>query len=141
MGAAIITVAAVYLLNILSVTVAILLWTMVIVFCLRGTVDKLEQQGMRRGLGTTLAYLIMFALMFLVGAILLSPTIGFSDQMHNLIASLPAYVNQITVWANEQYAQYADFLIMGVFLVFSSCLNSSPWLDPQIIFLYGLRGI
>ena len=23
-----------------------------------------------------------------------------------------------------------DFLIMGVFLVFSSCLNSSPWLDP-----------
>ena len=109
-GAAIITVAAVYLLNILSVTVAILLWTMVIVFCLRGTVDKLEQQGMRRGLGTTLAYLIMFALMFLVGAILLSPTIGFSNQMHNLIASLPAYVNQITVWANEQYAQYADIL-------------------------------
>ena len=29
---------------------------------------------------------------------------------------------------------------MGVFLIFSSCLNSSPWLDPQIIFLYVLRG-
>ena len=22
---------------------------------------------------------------------------------------------------------------MGVFLIFSSCLNSSPWLDPQIM--------
>ena len=29
---------------------------------------------------------------------------------------------------------------MGVFRIFSSCLNSFPWLDPQIIFLYAGRG-
>ena len=36
---------------------------------------------------------------------------------------------------------YCDFMIMGVFLIFSLCLNSSPWLDRQIIFLYVLRDI
>ena len=40
-GGILLTGVFVYLINILSVPVAILLWTVVIVFCLRGTVNKL----------------------------------------------------------------------------------------------------
>ena len=44
-GAILLTGAAVYLINILSVPIGILLWTLVIVFCLRGPVNKLEKLG------------------------------------------------------------------------------------------------
>ena len=54
--AAILLLAAiVYLLNILSVPVAILIWTVIIVFCLRGIVNGLEKHHVNRGLGTTIA--------------------------------------------------------------------------------------
>ena len=54
-GAILLTGAAVYLINILSVPIGILLWTLVIVFCLRGTVNKLESKGVPGGNGHRLS--------------------------------------------------------------------------------------
>ena len=68
MVAAILLLAAiVYLLNILSVPVAILIWTVIIVFCLRGIVNGLEKRHINRGLGTTIAYVIMALVLALIG--------------------------------------------------------------------------
>lgn len=51
-GVILLTGVAVYLLNILSLPVSILIWTAVFVFCLRGMVNKLERRGVNRVLGT-----------------------------------------------------------------------------------------
>ena len=65
--------ATVYLLNILSVPVAILIWTVIIVFCLRGIVNGLEKRHINRGLGTTIAYVIM--------ALSLNLVVGISGEL------------------------------------------------------------
>ena len=78
-GAILLTGAAVYLINILSVPIGILLWTLVIVFCLRGTVNKLESKGVPRPAGTGIAYLLMFAVLAIVSFLMLSPAFGFGE--------------------------------------------------------------
>ena len=42
-------------LNILSIPIGIILWSVVIVFCLRGIVDGLEKRGANRLIGTIVA--------------------------------------------------------------------------------------
>ncbi len=109
-GAGILAGAAIYMLNILSATVSILLWTLLIVFCLRGIVDGLERHRVPRLLGTTVAFIVFFASLFLIGAILLSPTIGFNEQVRGLIASIPDYANRISDLGNGLYDQYSYVL-------------------------------
>ena len=65
-GAIALTWVVVQLLNILSVPVAIVIWTTIIVFVLRGTVNKLEEIGINRTVGTAIGYVIMFAVLALV---------------------------------------------------------------------------
>ena len=109
-GAILLTAVLVYLLNVLSVPVAILIWTVIIVFCLRGPVNKFEKMGLNRAVGTTIAYVLMFAILALVGLLLFSPAFGLGDQFANLVQSIPSYVQTFIGWGNELYARYADFL-------------------------------
>ncbi len=109
-GAILLTGVAVYLVNILSVPVGIVLWTVVIVFCLRGPVNKLERLGVPRVWGTVAAYVLMFAVLALVALLMFSPVFGVGDQFANLVESVPTYVNDIIAWGNGLYERYADVL-------------------------------
>lgn len=109
-GAIALTWVVVQLLNILSVPVAIVIWTTIIVFVLRGTVNKLEEIGINRTVGTAIGYVIMFAVLALVAFLLFSPGVGMNTQFANLIENVPVYVQGISDWANNMYARYAYML-------------------------------
>lgn len=109
-GAIALTWVVVQLLNILSVPVAIVIWTTIIVFVLRGTVNKLEEIGINRTVGTAIGYVIMFAVLALVAFLLFSPGVGMNTQFANLIENVPVYVQGISDWANGMYARYAYML-------------------------------
>lgn len=109
-GAIALTWVVVQLLNILSVPVAIVIWTTIIVFVLRGTVNKLEEIGINRTVGTAIGYVIMFAVLALVAFLLFSPGVGMNTQFANLIENAPVYVQGISDWANDMYARYAYML-------------------------------
>ena len=109
-GAIALTWVVVQLLNILSVPVAIVIWTTIIVFVLRGTVNKLEEIGINRTVGTAIGYVIMFAVLALVAFLLFSPGVGMTTQFANLIENVPVYVQGISDWANDIYARYAYML-------------------------------
>lgn len=109
-GAIALTWVVVQLLNILSVPVAIVIWTTIIVFVLRGTVNKLEEIGINRTVGTAIGYVIMFAVLALVAFLLFSPGVGMNTQFANLIENVPVYVQGISDWVNDMYARYAYML-------------------------------
>lgn len=109
-GSIALTWVVVQLLNILSVPVAIVIWTTIIVFVLRGTVNKLEEIGINRTVGTAIGYVIMFAVLALVAFLLFSPGVGMNTQFANLIENVPVYVQGISDWANDIYARYAYML-------------------------------
>ena len=109
-GAIALTWVVVQLLNILSVPVAIVIWTTIIVFVLRGTVNKLEEIGINRTVGTAIGYVIMFAVLALMAFLLFSPGVGMNTQFANLIENVPVYVQGISDWANDIYARYAYML-------------------------------
>ena len=109
-GAIALTWVVVQLLNILSVPVAIVIWTTIIVFVLRGTVNKLEEIGINRTVGTAIGYVIMLAVLALVAFLLFSPGVGMNTQFANLIENVPVYVQGISDWANDMYARYAYML-------------------------------
>lgn len=97
------------LLNILSIPVGIILWSIVIVFCLRGIVDGLEKRGVKRIFGTTIAYIIMFVVLAACVVLAFSPLFGVGTQFDSLIQSVPAYINQVHEWTNGLYNQYSQF--------------------------------
>ncbi len=99
--------ALVQLLGILSVPVAIIIWTVIIVFMLRGTVNKLEELGINRTLGTAIGYVLMFVVLALVTFLMFSPAVGMNAQFANLIENAPVYVQKIIDWANTVYAKYS----------------------------------
>ncbi|MEY8461449.1 AI-2E family transporter [Eggerthellaceae bacterium 24-137] len=101
--------AVVWLMGILSVPVAILIWTLIIVFCLRGIVNGLERIHVNRAIGTTVAYIVMALVLAAVGFLLFSPMFGLNSQFNDLLTSMPHYVEAITAWGNDLYARYAQF--------------------------------
>ena len=109
-GAILLTGVLVYLFNLLSVPVGIVIWSVVIVFCLRGPVNKLEKLGVPRLAGTAIAYVLMFVVLALVGLLMFSPAFGVGDQFTNLIQSVPGYIQTIANWGNDLYVRYADVL-------------------------------
>ena len=100
----------VYLMNILAVPVAILIWTLVIVFCLRGVVNGLEKHGVNRVAGTVIAYVIMAIVLLVVTFLLFSPVFGLSTQFNDLVTNLPKYVDGVIAWGNDMYVKYAALL-------------------------------
>ncbi len=99
-----------YLLSVLSTPVGVVIWTTIIVFCLRGVVNNLEERGVSRGVGTAIAYVLMFVVLGLIFFLMFSPIFGFGDQFANLLESIPGYIQGIMDWANTLYERYADLL-------------------------------
>ncbi len=109
-GGILLTGVLVYLMGILSVPVGIVVWSIIIVFCLRGPVNKLEKMGLNRAVATAISYVLMFVVLALVALLMFSPAFGVGGQFTNLIQSIPGYVQQLTTWGNQLYAQYSDIL-------------------------------
>ena len=106
-GAILLTGVVVYLMNILSGPVGIMIWTIIIVFCLRGPVNWLEKKGVNRAVGTTIAYILMFAVLGVVGLLMFSPAFGLGGQFTDLMANIPTYVQNLIDWGNQLYARYS----------------------------------
>lgn len=96
-------------LNILSVPVGIILWTVIIVFCLRGIVDGLEKRGVNRMIGTIIAYVVMFLILAACVLLMFSPFFGVGNQFDSLVQSVPHYINEVRNWTNSVYNNYSDF--------------------------------
>lgn len=101
---------AIYLLNVLALPVSLFIWTMVIVFSLRGIVDAFERRGIKRLAGTTLAYIMMFAILGLIGFLMFSPMSGLNEQFANIISNIPRYISEVSKWASEISDKYSDIL-------------------------------
>lgn len=110
----IVLVALLYLLgqvlNVLSVPVGIVVWTTVIVFCLKGPVNYLEKKGFKRLIGTCITYILFAAAMVLLGWLLFSPALGFDEQFKHLAEGVPQYIGMIRDWWNDIYQQYSYIL-------------------------------
>ena len=110
----IVLVALLYLLgqvlNVLSVPVGIVVWTTVIVFCLKGPVNYLEKKGFNRLVGTCITYVLFAAAMVLLGWLLFSPALGFDEQFKHLAEGVPQYIGMIRDWWNDIYQQYSYIL-------------------------------
>ena len=101
---------ATFALNVLSTPVAILIWTIVFVFLLRGIVNSFEKRGINRALGTLFAYIIMLIVVGLIILFMFSPAFGFMDQVAGIIEDIPKYIAIITDWAKNLYSQYGHIL-------------------------------
>lgn len=97
-------------LNVLSVPVGIVVWTTVIVFCLKGPVNYLEKKGFNRLIGTCITYILFAAAMVLLGWLLFSPALGFDEQFKHLAEGVPQYIGMIRDWWNDIYQQYSYIL-------------------------------
>ena len=45
----------------------------------------------------------------LLGVLMFSPIFGVSAQFHDLVTSLPSYVNQVASWVQSLYTEYESF--------------------------------
>lgn len=109
-GAAIIIWLVGFLLNVFSLPVSIMIWMLVFIFCLRSIVNSLEKRGINRGLGTAIAYLVMFVVLGAVLFLMFSPVFGLSGQFSSLFISIPEYITQATDWADGFYKDH-----LGIF--------------------------
>ena len=97
-------------LNVLAMPVGILIWTVLLVFLLGWQVDALERRGIKRIFGTIAAYLGMFVILAVAGALMFSPFFNVGEQFENLIRGLPGYVEQMVAFANSLSSRFADLL-------------------------------
>ena len=97
-------------LNILATPVAIVVWTTIIVFCLKGPVNYLANKGVPRVWGTCVAYLLMAVVVTILGWMLFSPVLGVGEQFTVLLQTLADQVSQVRNLWNDIYAQYAYIL-------------------------------
>lgn len=109
-GVCILCGLAIYLLNVLALPVSLFIWTMVIVFSLRGIVDVFDRHGIKRVVGTALAYIMMFAILALIGFLMFSPMSGLNEQFANIISNIPRYISEVSKWAAEMSEKYSDIL-------------------------------
>ncbi|MCL1798263.1 MAG: AI-2E family transporter [Eggerthellaceae bacterium] len=109
-GSIILICAFAYVMNILSMPLSVIVWTAIIVFCLRTPVKSLEERGVNRLLGTSIAYVGAGSLLVGFSAMLFSPVFGVGDQFRSLAESIPAYFQRLVDWAYEIYATYFGFL-------------------------------
>ena len=109
-GAAALVAILSYALNILSIPVGIILWTVVICFILAGPVDFFEQHGVPRPWGTLLAFALLVGVLVLLGLMLFSPAFGISDQFKDMISSIPDFLRSLSAAVNEIYQDHIDIL-------------------------------
>ncbi len=98
------------LLNVLSIPMGIILWSTIIVFCLKGIVNNLERHGVSRAMGTFVSFVVMFIVLAILIWALFTPVLGFGDQVNELIAQVPGYIALAQESFNNFYAQYSYLL-------------------------------
>ncbi|WP_350455142.1 AI-2E family transporter [Slackia heliotrinireducens] len=96
-----------YVLRILSTPLSIVMWATLFVFILRSPVAFFESKGIPRVWGTAISYIVMFAVLSVLVAIMFSPTDGIGEQAENFIASIPGWATNVADWINANYDQYA----------------------------------
>ena len=94
-------------LNILANPIAIVVWTTIIVFCLKGPVNNLEKKGISRVLGSCVSFLLLIVALILLFWLLFSPSLGLGGQFASLIETIPGQINDLTHWLNQMYDQYS----------------------------------
>lgn len=94
-------------LNILASPIAIVVWTTIIVFCLKGPVNTLEKKGIPRVWGACVSFLLLVVVLGFLFWLLFSPTLGLGGQFASLIETIPGQINDLTQWLNQMYAQYS----------------------------------
>lgn len=94
-------------LNILASPIAIVVWTTIIVFCLKGPVNTLEKKGIPRVWGACVSFLLLVLVLGFLFWLLFSPTLGLGGQFASLIETIPGQINDLTQWLNQMYAQYS----------------------------------
>lgn len=100
----------IYVANVLSMAIGIIVWTAVFVFVLMGPVAFFERHGVRRSIGAAISYVLLIAVIALLLFIIFSPNIGINAQFQELGRKLPDYVTAFTAWVSDTYADYSDFL-------------------------------
>lgn len=109
-GACILVGVIIYLLNILSLPMSMLIWTLVFVFCLRGIVNTLQKKGLSRVVATALSYVVLFLVVGAVGFLIFSPMFGLNDQFIDILTNIPVYVEQTSKWLSDLYSKYSSWL-------------------------------
>ena len=94
-------------LNILASPIAIVVWTTIIVFCLKGPVNNLEKKGISRVWGSCVSFLLLIVALILLCWLLFSPSLGLGGQFASLIETIPGQINDLTHWLNQMYDQYS----------------------------------
>lgn len=95
-------------LDVLSMPVSIIVWCIILIFCLNPIVDALHKRGIGRGVGTAIAFVVLAAALGLLGWILFAPGIGASTQFAALASGLPSYVQSAMDGMNALAVQYSD---------------------------------
>ena len=106
-GVLLLLAATIFLMEIMSLPVSIAIWTLIFVFCLSGVVDWLEKCGFPRLLGTALSYVLMVAVLMVIGFVMFSPAMGMSSQFTELLKSMPSYLNNFTAWVSSLYERFS----------------------------------
>lgn len=94
-------------LNILANPIAIVIWTVVFVFCLKGPVNYLEKKGIKRVWGACVSFLLFLIVLGLLGWLLFSPQLGLGGQFASLIETVPDQIHALSNWLNDLYRQYS----------------------------------
>lgn len=98
------------LMGVLALPLSILVWCVIFVFCLYPLVDWLQERGIKRGLGTAIAYVIMTAIVALAVWLGVSPVFGLGDQFASINDSIPAYSQQFMDWYQSLATRYSALL-------------------------------
>ena len=97
-------------LNLLALPVGIVVWSTIIVFCLKGPVNALDRYGISRGVGTTIAFILFGASIVLLAWLMFSPMFGLGEQFTALIQAIPTQIDYLRGAWDDIYAQYAYIL-------------------------------
>lgn len=110
-------------LSILSLPVAILVWTLIFVFTLRGGVSKLCSLGAPRGLAVAVCFIVLIAVVAVI-ALLLKPMFSVGGQIEEMINGFGGYIETVRSFVDGLYAAYPH--------VFADPTLSS-WVDTALV--------
>lgn len=99
-----------YIMGVLALPFSIVIWCAIFIFCLYPLVDWLQERGISRGVGTTIAYAVMVAVIALIVWIMVSPALGLGAQFTSINDSVPQYIQGFNDWFQTLSARYSNLL-------------------------------
>lgn len=98
------------IMGVLAMPLSIVIWCAIFIFCLYPLVDWLQERGITRGLGTTIAYAVMIAVVAVIVWIMISPAFGLGAQFSSINDSVPQYIQGFNDWFQTLSARYSNLL-------------------------------